>query len=59
MTDNLPPQDDREARGRLEVSADDPLAKALRPSQETIDRITQMERQNAIGAASLKDFLLD
>lgn len=31
----------------------------LRPSQACIDRIAEMERQNALGRMALKDFLCD
>jgi hypothetical protein len=44
--------------GRVVVPADHPLAKALRPSAETIAKITRQEHENALGWLKLRDTIL-
>jgi hypothetical protein len=44
--------------GRVEVGPDDPLAKALQPSKEAIERIGDAERARADGAAAVRNMLL-
>ena len=44
--------------GRVVVPLDDPLALALRPSPETMERIEKMERANATAWQSVRNMPL-
>jgi hypothetical protein len=47
-----------EERGRVEVSLDHPLAQALRPSREVLDRIERLERANAVAGFTVRNMLI-